>query len=106
MTFIVTSLRPHDIVMSADSRAMVEKDGKFAGVVDTFQKIFPVPDHSVVVAHHGENDLGGKPLSEFIDGFIARLNAGNLTIVEMADELRHYAHPAVRACLKELGDPK
>jgi len=102
MTFIVTSLRPHDIVITADSRATLENGGKFAGVLDTFQKIFPVPDHPVVLAHHGENDLGGKPLGEFIDAFIARLNAGNLTILAIADELRHYAHPAVRACLKGL----
>jgi hypothetical protein len=106
MTFIVTSLRPDDIVITADSRATLENGGKFAGVLDTFQKIFPVPDHPVVIAHHGENDLGKKTLGEFMDGFFARLNAGNLTILEMADELRHYAHPAVRKCLKGLSPEK
>jgi len=106
MTFIVTSLRPDCVVITADSRATLENGGKFAGVLDTCQKIFPVPDHPVVVAHHGENDLGGKNLGGFLDGFFARLNAGNLTILQMADELRHYAHPAVRACLKGLSPDK
>jgi hypothetical protein len=102
MTLIVTSLRPDDIVITADSRATLETDGKLAGVVDRVQKIFPMPDHPVVVAHHGENDLGDKSLAEFMDVFFARLNAGNLSILEIGDELRHYAHPAVRRCLKGL----
>jgi len=102
MTFIVTSLRPQDIVITADSRATIITDGKFTGVIDTFQKIFPVPDHPVVISHHGENDLGHKPLGEFVEGFITRLNTGNMTILEIADEFRHFAHPAVRACLQGL----
>jgi hypothetical protein len=104
MTFIVTSLCPHDIVITADSRAVLEKGGNFQGVIDNFQKIFPIPDHPVVIAHHGENELDRKPLDKFVGNFIARINTGNMTILDIADEFRSYAHPAVRACLKELGD--
>lgn len=103
MTLIITSLRRADIVITSDSRAtLLAADGKFSGVVDSCQKIFPVPDHPIVISHHGENELGDKPLAQFLDGFAAHLNAGNLTIQEIADQFRTYAHPAVRARLRRL----
>lgn len=102
MTLIVTSIRPADVVITADGRS-TRTDGKsVVQVIDTFQKIFPVPEHPVVVAQHGENDLGDKPLGEFMSDFFRRLNAGNLGLAGIADELRAYAHPVVRDRLRQL----
>ena len=106
MTLIITTIRPHDIIVTSDSRATLEKGDAVTGVIDTYQKIFPSPDHPVVISHHGENELGGKPLGQFIAGFASHLNAGDLTILDIADQFRAYAHAAVRACLRDVPPEK
>jgi hypothetical protein len=102
VTLIITSIRPRDIVMTSDSRATLMMGNILTGDYDKYQKIFPMPDHPIVIGHHGENDLGSMPLSRFIEGFYAKLNAGNLTMLEVGDELRTYAHPAVRKRLRAI----
>ncbi|HSU66880.1 MAG TPA: hypothetical protein VLJ39_08420 [Tepidisphaeraceae bacterium] len=106
MTLIIASVRPHDIVLTADGRSETIVKGVVTGVDDHYQKLFPIPDHPVVIAHMGENLLGGKPVKAFLAKFIAGLNTGNFTIQEIADQLRAYAHPAIRARLNALGKPR
>ena len=105
MTLLIASIRPRDIVVTADGRSTTWTNGKVTAVFDTLQKIFPVPDHPLFIAHHGQNQLNGKPVSELILAFIKPLNAGNLTIGEAADDLRMVMYGKVRDELSRL-DPK
>ena len=105
MTLIVASIRPDDVVLTADGRSVTMEKGTVAAVNDHFQKLFPIPDHPVAIAHMGENDLGGEPLGQFLGRFVRRLNTGNYTILEISDQLRAYAHAAIRARLRSLGNP-
>lgn len=102
MSLVMASLLPHDIVISADGRSTVTVNGEVTEVDDRFQKIFPIPDHPVVLAAMGENRLGGRPLTEFLGAFISRLNTGDFTMIEIADRLHAYAHPFVRERLAGL----
>ena len=103
MTLMIASVREKDLVLTADGRSTTRKDGVVTGVDDAFQKLFPIPDHPLVVAHMGENRLGDEPLNAFFARFFQKLNAGDLTALQVADELRHYAHPAIRTRLQTLG---
>lgn len=105
MTLILASIRPNDVVLTADGRSITLDNGRVVGIDDHYQKLFPVPDHPLVIAHMGENLLDGKPVKNFLHPFIRHLNAGNLTILEIADQLREYAHPAIRARFEKLGTP-
>lgn len=100
MTLILTSIRPADVVMTADGRSILWKNGEPDSINDRLQKIFPVPDHPLAVAHHGENLLEDKPVGEWIVAALKRLNAGNLSVEEVADELRARFHPHVRRRLR------
>jgi hypothetical protein len=91
------------VIVTADGRCQKTTAGKVTAVEDDYQKIHPVPDHPLVVAHHGENWIGGGPVKKFLAGFFAGLNAGNFTVVQVADQLREFAHGPVRARLKEDG---
>lgn len=100
MTLILTSVRPADVVITADGRSILWRNGQPDQINDRLQKIFPVPDHPLAIVHHGENLLEDKPVGEWITAAIRRLNAGNLTIEEVADELRGLFHPHVRRRLR------
>jgi hypothetical protein len=90
------------VVITADGRSTTRTKGEISGLDDRFQKLFPVPDHPVVIGNLGENKLDGKKLADFLSDFMRQLNAGNYTIEQIADELRQFAHPAVRRRLKAL----
>jgi len=106
MTLILASVRPHDVLLTADGRSTTIINGAVAGIDDHCQKLFPIPGHPVVIAHMGENQLGGGPVQKFLGQFIASLNVGNFTISGIDDELRQYAHAAIRARFKALGSPR
>jgi hypothetical protein len=102
MTLMLGSVRPNDVVLTADGRSTTRTKGVVTKIDDCFQKLFPVPDHPVAIGNLGENHLDGKPIGEFLAGFMRQLNAGNLSLEQISDELRCYAHPAVRRRLKSL----
>jgi len=106
MTLMLASIRPSDVVITADGRSTTRTNGRVAGVDDHFQKLYPIPDHPVVIGNLGENDLDGKPLGEFLGEFFGQLNTGNHTIEQIADELRKFAHPAIRRRLKSVKAPE
>ena len=105
MTLMLSSIRPRDILLTADGRSTTRVNGVVTGVDDRSQKLFPVPDHPLVIAHMGENRLGELSLGEFLGRFMRQLNAGDLTVLQVADRLRDYAHPAIRTRLTSLGLP-
>jgi hypothetical protein len=100
MTLILTSIRPADVVVTADGRSILWKDGKPAQVNDRLQKIFPVPDHPLAVMHHGENVLDDRPVGDWILAANKRLNAGNMSVEDVADDLRTRFHVPVRRRLR------
>ncbi len=103
MTLIIASLRRHDLILTADGRSTTRTNGKVTGVKDSTQKLFPVPEHPVVIAHLGVNNMhDGGPINRLIANFVAQLNTGNFTILQIGEELRHFAQLTVRARLDEL----
>jgi len=108
MTLLIASIRPRDVLVTADGRCTVRGRGadgtlRVTSIDDHYQKLHPVPDHPIVVAHHGENRIGGGPVKGFLGGFFKTINPGNHTIGELADQLRECAHAPVRARLKAVG---
>jgi hypothetical protein len=102
MTLMLGSVRPNDVVLTADGRSTTRTKGVVTKIDDRFQKLFPVPDHPVVIGNLGENHLDGKPVGEFLADFMRQLNAGNSTLEQISDQLRCFAHPAVRRRLKAV----
>jgi len=103
MTLIITTLRPQEMLITADGRSVtttVTGERVVRTNNDHFQKIFPVPDHPVVIFNHGENHFDGQAIGTFLAEFMKGLNTGNHTIEEISDELRYYAHARVRRRLK------
>ena len=105
MTLILASIRPHDVVLTADGRSSTIDKGTVVRIDDHFQKLFPIPHHPVVIAHMGQNEFGGESIRLFLKRFIRSLNTGNFTILEIADQLREYAHPAIRSEFEKLDKP-
>ena len=103
MTLLIASIRRAEVVLTADGRCTHRANGVVTSIEDDYQKLHPVPEHPLVVAHHGENLLDGKPVKEFLAGFFKTLNAGNHTLLEIGDLLQDYARPAVRTRLRALG---
>jgi hypothetical protein len=103
MTLLIASIRPQDALVTADGRCTVRTNGVVTGVDDHYQKLHPVPDHPILIAHHGDNLIGGHPVKVFLGGFFNTLNAGNHTLLQLADQLREYAHGPVRRRLKAVG---
>jgi hypothetical protein len=54
MTLLIGSVSHKHVFLTSDRRSMVEEQGIVLHF-DTFQKIFPVPNRSLAVVHHGEN---------------------------------------------------
>ena len=105
MTLIIATIQQAAILITSDGRSTLIRDGVVAGIDDHYQKLMPMPDHSLVFANFGENLLDGKPARIFLADFMRQLNAGNFNIEQVADELRAYAHPAIRQRLRALGHP-
>lgn len=103
MTLIVTSLRDDDLLVTADGRSRTMFDGRVTGMIDNYQKIFPLPGQPLAIFQHGENWLAGQPVQTFLAPLIARWVTGDRTIEAIAEELRLYADPHVRLRLDELG---
>ncbi len=104
MTLVIGSVLHDAIVITSDSRSTLAERGVVIALNDRFQKIFPIPDHPLVIAHMGENRLAERPLHAFLAPFLQRLEPGNHTILEIADQLRAFAHPFIRSRLRSLGD--
>jgi hypothetical protein len=102
---MIASIRPRDILMTADGRSTLVTRGHVTGFNDHFQKLYPIPDHAVVIGEMGENRLDDEPLKKFLGDFMSQLNTGNLTIQEIADQLRDYAHVPIRRRLNAEGNP-
>lgn len=104
MTLLIASIRRAEVVLTADGRCTHRANGKVTSIEDNYQKLHPIPEHPLAIAHHGENLLNGKPVKELLAGFFKTLNAGNHTVLEIGDLLQDYARPAIRTRLKSLGN--
>lgn len=105
MTLIIASVRPRDVILTSDSRSVLVNKGVVTGIDDRYQKLFPVPEHPIVIAHMGQNLLGGMPIKRLVSDFLAHLNVGDLTILQIADRLRDYAHAVIRTTFNEISRP-
>ena len=75
MTILIGTVSNKHIVLTSDRRCTVEEHGVISRS-DNFQKIFPIPGHSLALVHHGENvflDENGVviPLSSYLPTFIS-----------------------------------
>jgi len=98
MTLLIGTISNKHLIITADGLSHVNpKTG--AGVSsDTFPKVFPVPGAQIAFAHHGLNILEGKPVDEFIGGYIGAHGTVIATarLKDIAEDLRLYAEQAAQ----------
>lgn len=98
MTLLIGTISDNHAVITADGLSRVNP-ATGAGIgSDSFQKIFPVPDHTVAFVHHGLNILGGKPIGDFIGSYIEAqgMSLGSVGVKDIAEDLRAYAGQVVQ----------
>ena len=103
---VARSRKPH-VVLTADGRS-TGFDGVTRKILsNTQQKIFPVPGLPVVIAHHGENQIAGIPVEEFISGLLKEYDGlRSSTIDGIADYLRGRANQPVEDTLRRISTSK
>jgi len=101
MTLLASTLRKMDVLVTADGRSISRRNGVVVGIHDQTQKIFPVQDQPIVIAHHGQNHFWGHPIGRIVKDFAADLIPG-LSITAILDRLREALHAEVRDTLTKL----
>jgi hypothetical protein len=90
-------------VITADGRCNGFDGVKRTSQSNVYQKIFPIASSSVVIAHHGENVICGKPVKEFLSEFMRR-NPSNVSasIKQVSDSLKEYSDQQTQETLKRI----
>jgi len=103
---VARSRKPH-IVVTADGRS-TGFDGLIRSVKsNTQQKIFPVPDLPVVIAHHGENEIAAMPVEQFVPWLLKDYDGLRTSTIDgIADYLQGRADEAVVATLRRITTSK
>lgn len=101
MTLLIGTISERYIVLTADGLSSVNPTTGAGIGSDAFQKIFPIPDIPIVLAHHGLNILSGMPIWDFIENYVRQSGAwlGTATIKEIADDVRSYTAKAAEFVL-------
>jgi hypothetical protein len=93
MTLLIGTVSDKHAVITADGLSRVNPVTGAGVGSDTFRKVFPVASLPIAFVHHGLNILGGKPIDEFIEGYISAHATALLAsgIKDIAEHLRSYA---------------
>jgi hypothetical protein len=100
------SKKPH-VVITADGLSTTW-DGVTRRVSsERVQKIFPIPDVPIVVAHYGENVICGRTMDSFLGQFVRECpERSTKSIDDIAKALGDYADMSARSTLGEIGTRK
>ncbi|MDZ4819900.1 MAG: hypothetical protein SGJ20_13100 [Planctomycetota bacterium] len=104
MTLIVTTLRPNEVLITADSRSITREAGQVVALRDDQQKIFPIPQRPLAILHHGENRFENRPVTDWLNEITQDARFAASSVEQATDLLRQLAYPIVRARLKSLLD--
>lgn len=101
MTLIVTSRQPTGCLLTADGASW--SNGQI--VNGQLQKIFPLPGAPLAIGQHGRNELGGLPVAELVQEFIALRGQRlpSLKVFHAAECLAAFFHPHAYATMKAEG---
>ena len=101
MTLLIGTISDKHAVITADGLSRVNPTTGAGLGLDTFQKVFPVPDLPVAFVHHGFNILGGNPVGEFISDYIEAQSRAIETssIGEIAEDFRSYTDQSAQSVL-------
>jgi hypothetical protein len=104
MTLLIGTISDNHAVITADGLSRVNPTTGAGVGSDRFQKIFPIPCHTIAFVHHGFNILGGKPIGDFIGSYIEAqgMSLATAGVKDIAEDLRSYAEQAAQ---KVLADP-
>jgi hypothetical protein len=101
MTLLIGTVSKDNIVLTADGLSRPNPQTGAGISSQDFQKIYPLPNLTVAIVHHGFNILNGLPVKKFIQGFIES-NEDKLfihSIREIACCLREFSEPATNSIL-------
>ena len=105
MTLLIGTISSTNIAITADGISIANPETGAGIVSNTFQKIFPFPNLSVAIAHHGFNILDGFPINEFLQHFMTNADKdfAVLDVHEIAIELHKFTDSAAN---KIFANPK
>lgn len=108
MTLLVASQSEKHVVLTADGMSKLTKDGKARVSRLNLQKIFPVPNSSIAIIHHGENLIDGKPVTTILLKLFKDDSKffGNPLPDVIADRIADELDSDVRATLSTIPDAK
>ena len=106
MTLLIASQSEKHVVLTADGMSKLTKDGKVRVSRIDLQKIFPVPNSSVAIMHHGENLIDGKPVATILLKLFKNDPKffGNSLPDVIADRIADELDSDVRATLSRIPD--
>jgi hypothetical protein len=103
MTLLIGTISGKHAVLTADGLSLANPTTGAGVDSDKFQKIFPVASRTIAFVHHGLNILQGKPIGDFIGGYIEAWGTAvvSASIKDIAVELRSYAEQAAQKALED-----
>jgi hypothetical protein len=102
MTLLVGTRSSRHVVISADGMSSLTQDGTRKVSRLDLQKIFPVEQTAIAVAHHGENRIDGIPVETLLPTFLSA-NAWT-SIAQLIDALVHEFDTRIRGTLLRIQD--
>jgi hypothetical protein len=92
MTLLLAAVAKQGIVISSDGLCSNLNTGKT--ISSDLQKVFPISEHALAIAHHGQNILAGIPVADLVQSFAKSLPA-NYSVEEVARLLVAFIGPLV-----------
>lgn len=102
MTLLLAANTAHGIVMMSDGLSRrLSRAGLGTELATDLQKMFPVKQRPIAIAHHGQNQLAGRPVSEIIADHQETWD-GLGSVQGIAQSLHQSLDEAVRDTLRRL----
>ena len=95
MTLLIGTASDKHVLLTSDRRCTVEEHGKVSQV-DTFQKIYPIPNRPLALVHHGEN--------VFLDDTGNQISLSAVVAVLIRDNADVFEQLSIEAIIKSLAD--
>jgi len=95
MTLLISAKSQDGVVVTADGRGNVTSSSGHSVASDSLQKIFPCSFGALAVAHHGENEVRGEPVSVYIERLLGSIGSEDVDMVacrclcELDDDITH-----------------
>ncbi|HNS21812.1 MAG TPA: hypothetical protein PKH24_15010 [Sedimentisphaerales bacterium] len=102
MTLLLAAKCEKGIILMADGLCRgVNPDGTSSVLSDEIQKLFPLGGRPIIIAHHGQNVLNGRPVVEYITRIAPEVDNAR-TVANIADYVEQSLDGIVRNTLAGL----